>query len=241
VKINSQYYFQNDAKVYSQNNSQSGFTLLEVLIAIGITAMIGLGSWQILNSAIRTSDATQSRLEELNALQKTMLIMARDFQQLAPRSIRDEYGDYQNAFNTKSDFYRLEFSRVGWRNPMEDTRSTIQRVAYELDQDKLIRHYWSVLDRSHDSDSVSRTLIDGVEDMSFRFRNESGGWVTAWPPESSGSSSGAAPVDPRFVVNQMPTAIEITLNFKQFGAITRLFDLVTYLPGQKFPTSTPPP
>jgi len=233
-----EHNFQYKVRNYAQNDSQSGFTLLEVLIAIGITAMIGLGSSQILTSAIRTSDATQSRLEELNALQKTMLIISRDFQQLAPRSIRDEYGDYQNAFSTQSDFYSLEFSRVGWRNPMEDTRSTIQRVAYELDQDKLIRHYWSVLDRSHDSDSVSRTLIEGVEDMSFRFRNESGGWLDAWPPESSNSGTGAAPVDPRFAVNQIPTAIEITMNFKQFGSITRLFDLVTYLPGQKFPSST---
>ena len=79
----------------------SGFTLLEVLLAIGITAMIGLGSWQILNSAIRASEATQERLAELNSLQKTMLIVSRDLQQILPRSIRDEYGDYQPAVTTK--------------------------------------------------------------------------------------------------------------------------------------------
>ena len=121
-----------------QLSRHSGFTLLEVLLAIGITAMIGLGSWQILNSAIRASEATQERLAELNNLQKTMLILSRDLQQVLPRSIRDEYGDYQPAVTTKNEFYLLEFSRNGWRNPMDDQRSNIQRVAYEFVENKFL-------------------------------------------------------------------------------------------------------
>jgi len=219
--------------------NQDGFTLLEVLIAIGITAMIGLGSWQILNSAIRTSEITQVRLEELNALQKTMLILSRDFQQLASRSIRDEYGDFQAALNTKTDFYHIEFSRLGWRNPLDDVRSNIQRVAYELDQEKLVRHYWSVLDRSQDSQSTHRTLIDGVESLSFRFMNESGGWLDEWPSTGSSSSnasgtSGGTSADPRFKDNEIPSAVQVTMKFKRFGTITRLFELASYLPGQAF-------
>ena len=121
-----------------QTAYNSGFTLLEVLLAIGITAMIGLGSWQILNSAIRASESTQVRLAELNALQKTMLIISRDLRQVLPRSIRDGYGDYQPALTTKTEFYALEFSRTGWRNPMDDARSNIQRVAYELSENILV-------------------------------------------------------------------------------------------------------
>ncbi|WP_068642059.1 type II secretion system minor pseudopilin GspJ, partial [Oleiphilus sp. HI0132] len=97
--------------------SQQGFTLLEVLIAIGITALIGLGAWQVLNSAITSSDRTQVHLEELNQIQKAMLIVKRDLSQVIGRSIRDEYGDYQNALDSSSDFYKIQFSRVGWRNP----------------------------------------------------------------------------------------------------------------------------
>ena len=225
-------------KPFSSNialKRQSGFTLLEVLIAIGITAMIGLGSWQILNSAIRTSGLTQDKLDELKALQKTMLIMSRDFQQAIPRSIRDEYGDYQPALTSKNQFYKLELSRAGWRNPLGDLRSNVQRVAYELDQDKLIRHYWNVLDRSQDSESIHRTLLTGVEELSFRFMNDSGGWADEWPSSASSSNSNATTsLDPRKQDNTIPKAVKITLTLKQFGKVSKLYDLVQYLEGQEF-------
>jgi len=217
---------------------QSGFTLLEVLIAIGITAMIGLGSWQILNSAIRTSGLTQDKLDELKALQKTMLLMSRDFQQATSRSVRDEYGDYQPALTTKNKFFKLELSRAGWRNPLGDLRSNVQRVAYELDQDKLIRHYWNVLDRSQDSESIHRTLLTGVEELSFSFMNDSGSWADEWPSTASSSnSSTSTPLDPRKQDNTIPKAVKVTLTLKQFGKVSKLYDLVQYLEGQKFITS----
>ncbi len=219
----------------------AGFTLLEVLLAIGITAMIGLGSWQILNSAIRASESTQERLAELNNLQKTMLILSRDLQQIIPRSIRDEYGDYQPALTTKKELHFLEFSRAGWRNPMDDPRSNIQRVAYELSDNKLLRHYWQVLDRSQDSAPVTKTLLEGVESVAVRFKNDSGGWLDEWPSADSGSNSSnsnqATTSDPREKDNELPAGLEISFEFKQFGKIKRLYNLVSYLPNIDIPNS----
>jgi len=226
--------------IHNRNNALSkssngqyratGFTLLEVLIAIGITAMIGLGSWQILNSAIRTNEHTQIKLEELKALQKTMLIISRDLQQVVSRSVRDEYGDYKPALQTKGSLYKLELSRAGWRNPLGDLRSNTQRVAYELNQDEFIRHYWNVLDRSQDSESVYRTLLKGVEEFSIRFMKEDDGWSEEWPPLEIGNEEEA--VDPRFKNNQLPKAVKITFKLKQFGSVSRLYDLVSYLPNK---------
>jgi len=216
-------------------SKQQGFTLLEVLIAIGITAMIGLGSWQILHSAIRTSQSTQERIKELNALQKTMLLITRDFQQIVPRSIRDEYGDSQAALTSKSEFYSLVFTRTGWRNPLDDPRSSLQRVAYQLDQDKLLRYYWSELDRSQDSQSIHHTLLKGVESLSFRFMNSSGGWVDEWPVTDDDAQKNA---DPFFKLNELPKAVKLTLKTEKFGTLVRLFDLVSYLPNQEFSGNT---
>lgn len=212
-----------------------GFTLLEVLIAIGITALIGLGAWQVLNSAITSSERTQERLEELNAMQKTMLIMARDFSQIIGRSVRDEYGDYQDALKSTSEFYLIELSRVGWRNPLDDKRSDIQRVAYELDGDKLVRHYWNVLDRSQDSESVYRTLINGVESVAFRYMNDSDAWTDKWPPEEV---SNTPSVDPRYEDNRLPKALEFKLRHKYFGELRRVFEVSHYLAAQDVPAST---
>ncbi|MFV1872172.1 MAG: type II secretion system minor pseudopilin GspJ [Oleiphilus sp.] len=219
---------------YITTNRMSGFTLLEVLLAIGITAMIGLGSWQILTSAIRASESTQLRLSELNALQKAMLIVSRDMRQVLPRSIRDEYGDYQPAMTTKNELSVLEFTRTGWRNPMDDKRSNIQRVAYELSDNSFIRHYWNVLDRSQDSTPISKTLLTDIESISLRFMNEGGGWLDEWPSSTAGDSPSASG-DPRLTDNQLPKAIEISFVSEKFGKFKRLYDLVAYLDSQDMP------
>lgn len=225
----------NRQKLHDQNQQQ-GFTLLEVLLAIGITAMIGLGSWQILNSAIRASETTQERLAELNALQKTMLIISRDLRQIIPRSIRDSYGDYQPALTSKDEFYALEFSRTGWRNPMDDARSNIQRVAYELNEGTLVRHYWEVLDRSQDSVPLSKELLTEVDSISLRFMNKKDSWVDEWPsgtnPSSANTTNTTAntiTIDPRLYDNTLPKAIEISFELKRFGKVKRLYALPVYL------------
>jgi general secretion pathway protein J len=216
-------------KLNGAHKTEAGFTLLEVLIAIGITAMIGLGSWQILNSAIRTNELTQTKLEELKALQKTMLIISRDLQQVVARSIRDEYGDYQPALQTKGSLYKLELSRSGWRNPLGDPRSSVQRVAYELNQEEFVRHYWNVLDRSQDSESVYRTLLKGVEEFSIRFMKDDLSWTSEWPIAEASSEESS---DPLLNKNQIPKAVKITFKLKPFGTVSRVYDLVSYLPNK---------
>lgn len=211
--------------------AQQGFTLLEVLIAIGITAMIGLGSWQILNSALNTNEATQSRLKELNALQRSMLILGRDLKQVLPRATRDEFGDYNFALSTKNEFYALEFTRAGWRNPLNDKRSDVQRVGYELDGDKLIRHHWLVLDRAQDSETSKRTLLKQVNGFDVQVLNDKGAWTREWPGDDFSDDSQGEASDPREKNNRLPKAVKIEINTDRFGKVTRIFEMPVYLSG----------
>ena len=70
-----------------------GFTLLEVLIAVSITAMIGVASTQLLSNVIDSKQASEVRSEQLVSLQRFNMVVSRDIEQLINRSIRDEYGD----------------------------------------------------------------------------------------------------------------------------------------------------
>lgn len=203
-----------------------GFTLLEVLIAIVITALIGLGSWQILNSAIRTNDQTKLRLDELAQLQRAMLYLERDFRQILARPIRDEYGDMQPALTTKNEFFVAEFSRTGWRNPLLDPRSELQRVAYELDAEgSLQRHHWLVMDRSQDSQSRHRLMLEGLETFKIEFLNSEGAWKNEWPQDVN-----EEPDDPVEKYALLPKAARVMLEHPRFGAIERVFELAQYFP-----------
>lgn len=207
-----------------------GFTLLEVLIAITITALIGLGSWQLLNGAIKSYELGQKSLEGLSLLQRTQLTISRDFRQLIPRPIRDEYGDYQPALSSGQDLAVVELTRVGWRNPLQQPRSQVQRVAYELVDKDLMRLHWTVLDRAQDSVALSRRLLSDVDRFEVSYLNDSKAWVDEWPPGPA-SNSEDPPVDPIAAKAILPKAVRVTLEHPRYGNVQRVFDLPSYVEG----------
>lgn len=219
---------------------QSGFTLIEVLIAIMITALIGIGANEVLGQAIDISQRTQEKLESMGDLQKAVLIMTRDFRQVAARSIRDEFGDQQPAVSTHNEEYKIAFTRGGWRNPLGDVRSEFQRVAYSVEEGVLKRHHWFPLDQAQDSTPVERDLLNDVEEFQIRFLDDKDAWVDEWPPASSsgGGTGGSAMMA---MYNTLPKAVQIRFTLKEFGQITKLYDLGAYMPGTALPGGPPPP
>lgn len=198
----------------SLRQSQRGFTLLELLVALGIFALLAAMAYGGLNNVMRVSDATQQHAERLAQLQKSFLWLARDIEQASERSIRDEYGDQQGAVQA-AEFgrYQLELTRAGWRNPAGRVRSHLQRVAYGLRDGQLIRAYWNVLDRAQDSQPLETVLLEGVGKLELRFLDEQQQWHSNWP--SLGLDG-----EP---VEGMPLAIELTMETPAEGRLRRLF------------------
>ena len=205
---------------------QSGFTLLELLVAIGIFALMAAMAYGGLNNLIKNRQATDEQAARLTQLQTSFLWLGRDIEQTVNRRIRDEYGDSQLALSSAEvGLYQLELTRGGWRNPVGRARSNLQRVAYSLRDNQLIRFYWNVLDRAQDSKPMEVVLLDGVTRMDLRFLSGAGSgqgsgqnqgqqqWVDSWP----GNALGIQPSD------DPPLAVEVTLETEAEGRITRLF------------------
>lgn len=199
---------------------RNGFTLLELLIAISIFAMIGLASYQVLTTVIQAESATANSSDRLVRLQKIYLAISRDLVQVADRPIRDGNGEAMSPLLTDRRGYPLEFSRTGWRNPLNQPRSNLQRIAYELNGDELLRHSWSVLDRSQDSEPRTQVLISGVQEFGLRMLDHDGRWRTEWPDERRAPTQEGEEPPPA-----LPAAIELTLNLPEQGELRWLFDL----------------
>ena len=122
---------------------QQGFTLLEVMIAISITALIGVASTNLLSNIIETKNVTDKRSEQLVTLQRFNQFISRDVEQIINRGIRDQYGDDQAAIILDDSDYLAQWSRLGWRNsPInDDPRAEIQRVAFQIFDISLHFHY----------------------------------------------------------------------------------------------------
>lgn len=190
----------------------AGFTLLELLVAIAIFAVVALLAYGGLATVLDAREDTAAGAARLRALQQTMLMLQRDLDQLAPRGIRDEYGDHKPALHGGADW--IEFTRGGWSNPAEQPRSQLQRVAYTLRERRLVRAHWQVLDRAQDSAPFEAELLDQVRLLRVRFLDAQGEWQDAWPPlNAQDGNQGAEP----------PRAVEITFELEHWGSVTRLF------------------
>lgn len=198
-----------------------GFTLLEVLIAIGITAVIGLGVWQVLSSIVQSRDRVDELATQFDGLQRTMLFLERDITQAVNRPARDIYGDYGFALTSRENDFSLLLTRQGWRNPLGIRRSNLQRVGWEYTGDSIRRRYWVSVDQGQEDESREALMLENVNDFRVRFLDERREWRDNWPDEDSMASQslGAKP-DISF-----PLGMEVVIEHERFGTLTRTFPL----------------
>jgi len=195
------------------STKSTGFTLIEVIIAMSIFAILAILSYSGLHSVIMSKTNTEASLERLQELQMTMLTLSSDLQQISNRDAHDALGGSLQKLSTQSSEYIIEFTRSGWRNPADLQRSSLQRVAYQIKDDALIRIYWPHVDRADDEQRVERTLIQNIETLDISFLNADKEWKEDWP-----SASALTSADPA----ELPTAIDIRLKLHDWGEIKRL-------------------
>lgn len=198
----------------------AGFTLLELLVALSIFALISAMAYGGLQSVMTQQQQTGARSERLADLQKAYRIMQRDLEQIVSREIRNEFGDRIASVVGGSGFDGVEFSRAGYPNPAGFLRSDIQRVAYVPDQDTLLRRTWRALDRAQDSEPDEQKLVESMSRFSMRFLDQGNEWQERWPPAPDQGG-----VVPGLPVSALPVAVEVQLELDELGTLTWLFSL----------------
>ena len=212
----------------SQNHS-NGFTLLELLVAITLFAMISTASLKLFKSVSQSQKMAETVLNELDELQRAEIILESDLFQMVSRPIRDDQGRTLPALKLPGiGGTIIEFTRSGWQNPLRTTRSTLQRIAYAMEGTALIRYYWPMLDRAPDTRRIRQTVLTGVNNIKFRLLDHNGDWVKSW--SSSQSLSLGLSTDSQ---KQLPQAIEITLTHEKIGPIVTIVPLTTYKHSQQ--------
>ena len=168
------------------SNKTLGFTLVEILVALLVFAVAGLLSTRLLSQSIDNQNNLIDRGQRLAEIHRAMRVLQRDIVQLSRRKIRDAQGEELPALIV-SDQGAIEFSRVGWRNPLRQPRSEVQRVGYRWQDEKIIRGYWLTLDRSYDAEPAYQTLLENVEAIEFFAVDQLGNEHKQWPldPEAN--------------------------------------------------------
>jgi len=201
---------------------QKGFTLIELIVAIAVMAImtgIAYAGWF---NVERIARATQTSVDQYDAMERAFYWLQEDLEQITNRDVVDDLGGKQKPLQvSQTGEFALKITRGGWSNPallQLPPRSDLQRVAYVVDdKQRLMRRYWYHVDRFDSTQYKERRLLDGVNSFTFRFLDLVGGeWQSTWPPEQ-------ASIENREDYRLLPAAAEVTIEVEKIGTVTRLF------------------
>ncbi len=195
-----------------------GFTLLEVLVAVVILAILSTLAFGGYGQSVRQSTIARANMARMQAVQTTIRLLTQDFEQLAHRPVRDVLGDtllpaLQTDQNSET---VVALTRSGWSNPIGLPRSAQQRVAYVLEENALRRDHWTVLDATLSNEVIQRPLLTGVISLEIRFMDQGRQWQVQWPPLG---------MPPTVATRARPIGVEIKLELEDYGEIVRLIEV----------------
>jgi len=196
----------------------SGFTLIEMIIAIFIFSIVSIMAYGGLNYVLKGQNYLQSSSNQLRDMQLTFRYFEKDFNQMINRSVRNQYQDLQPSFVGDED-KAFSFTHAGWRNPADLARSKMQRVSYELYENTLKRYTWGQLDGAIAEEFFTTDLLEGVESIKLRYLDQANQWQTTWPPLNSSSVPQVGSIQ-KFTI---PRALELTIKVENIEEIKRLF------------------
>ena len=152
----------------SAPSCQRGFTLLEILVATVILAVMGMIAYRGIAEARVAVVNAEGHLDRLRQVQRTMQVVVTDFRTLTRRKVREPIGDGFRATIVRDPnaLSLVELSRAGWPNGAGTPRGTAQRVIYRLEEGKLIPETISLLKRNNcgkalDIARISRDMHGG--------------------------------------------------------------------------------
>ncbi|MGL6122608.1 MAG: type II secretion system minor pseudopilin GspJ, partial [Shewanella sp.] len=192
-------------------SAQRGFTLLEMLIAIAIFAMIGLASNAVLSTVLTNDEVTRAFSTRLKALQQGFGAIERDLNQMVARTPRLlEGGRGSTVFQTGNDILDSEsealvFYRLGWLNPDGLLpRGSLQSVAYVVHEGQLERWYFPYPEPEFGAEPIKTVIIDKVLSVEYSFFMDN-----KW--------------ERKVEATKLPKAIAIEIEIEGLGKIQRKF------------------
>lgn len=180
---------------------QQGFTLIEIMIAMAIFAMLSLLAYQILSASVKNSEMAQEHTARLNEIQTAFSLLERDLIQILPRQTNTE-----EAFLSTTET-SLRFTTIGsYPAAVPLSASDLTQVEWAITDHTLTRSVNALPSPPLSDASTSSVLnmLTGIRTLHWRFYST--GWTDRW------SQTGT-----------FPEAIELVVTLEDMGEIRRLF------------------
>lgn len=159
-----------------------GFTLVELMVAIAIFAVLSALGWKVFDYIVKTKDQNVIHEQRLGQLQQTYQQILRDTVQAVPLTANIN-GDIQPALVLQNG--RFNFSKTGVTDPLEEGISPDERIEYQYraDEQKLFRLKYRNLNQAGQDQPESSVLLSEVEQFQIIVLNPNE--LTQWPDASA--------------------------------------------------------
>ena len=199
---------------HQQRLRTRGFTLIEILVALTLFAILAAITSSAMYHAFNTRQRVSLQAERLNALQLTISLIKQDMENVAGRAVRSQDLRLLPALVGQNN--RIDFTRGGFPNPKgASQRSTLQRIALLCQKNKLIRRTWETLDTPTPGVFQDRILLRNIDHCYFAFLDTNLEVLNTW---QSGPLSENAPPQ-----SLLPTAVQVNITLPGWGKGVFLF------------------
>ncbi len=203
----------NRQNTLTQFKTASGFTLLEVMVALAMFAVISVAAFTSLTQVQKAHDFSNEKMDNMTQLQLAIRKLEQDLSQITLRPIRNESDETIPALKTFSqDNFYLEFTRSGTDESISLNKTKLLRVAYYIKDKKLYRKIWYQLDRSSDEKAEAYVILNKINSAKIEYFDDKNQSKTAWSSETGGGQT-------------LPMAIKISFDLEGLGKLERLFEM----------------
>jgi len=161
---------------------RSGFTLLEILIAIAIVALLALMGYRALSALSESESRLSAEATKWRTLDLFFARLEADLREAVPRPARSGAAS-EPAWLAAVDAAgngALAFSRAGPDFAI-DPGSVGQRLGYRLRNGSIEVLYWPGYDRPRDGEPAAYALLSDVTQFRLSYLTATGIWVDNWP------------------------------------------------------------
>jgi general secretion pathway protein J len=187
---------------------KQGFTLIEILVALAIFAVIGVVAASCLHQMIGYRARLINQSDQWRTLAIARLLIQKDFSNAIDLGPLDVDSALLPGFSGQSS--QLTFTRYNHANAALASDSAVfEGVTYSLSNRQLIR---STTDLNYKSSSS--IVLDGVNDIQWYYLDSSKQWVQQWDMNSSNNFS------QRWMdISLLPQAMRVIIKLKGIGTV----------------------
>ena len=193
----------------------AGFTLIEIMVAITIFALLTAVSYRGLDAILKASAHVEQETRKWSDITLAFVNIQQSLAVVVDHPIRGRDGQISAAFNGSASLRNEEeplfvFTRTGFSGH-RGVLADLQRIGYRVRGSTLEQLIWPVLDQAPGSEPHAVELLADVASLLVRYVAQDSSRHAAWPLAEKDAV--------------LPAALEVTLSLKTGEQNTRLFAL----------------